>query len=139
MITIAGAIARTSRFRFWLFRNLPAKNLLFREITSEIASEIPNVMYRVDTNKTLEECLSLSALFFAMRQLSAVGTPVVVTDRQIMSRLNIIWYIPRLVSPRTLDKNILYTNPIILTTRFDIKRIMVETTKYGNRKKPPPS
>ena len=42
---------------------------------------------------------------------------------------------PRPTSPMTLDRNILYKNPNILTIKFDINKIMVDKTKLGILKK----
>lgn len=64
-------------------------------------------MYNVDIKSTFVLCLSFTAFFLATKQLSAVGIPVVVKAKQIIKKLNIIWYIPKQVSPIELDKNIL--------------------------------
>ena len=76
-------------------------------INNDIINDTIKVTYKVDINKVLALWLSFRAFLLATRQLRAVGIPVVVSARQIIKKLKIIWYIPKPVSPRILDKNIL--------------------------------
>ncbi len=121
-----------------MFRNFAEKNLLLKETIRDIINETKNAMYSVDINSTFEECLSFIAFLLAIKQLSAVGIPVVVTDRHIIKKLNIIWYMPSPVSPKALDKNTLYIKPKILTIKLDTNKIAVDITRYGIFKKTPP-
>ena len=83
-------------------------------------------------------CLSLRAFLLATKQLKVVGIPVVVKAKQIIKKLNNIWYIPRPISPIDLDKNILYKKPITLTIKLEINNTAVEKIRLGILNKSPP-
>ena len=78
----------------------------------------------------------VSFLFFNVfvadiKQLKAVGMPVVVNATHIIKKLNTIWYTPSPCSPITLDRKILYINPKPLTIIFEIDNIIVANKRFG--------
>ncbi len=110
-----------------------------KALNKDIIKAIKNETYKVDINKTLLLFFWFSAFFFAIKKLKEVGKPVVVNARQIIKKLNNIWYIPKPDSHIVWDKNILYKKPKILTIKLEINKIMVEKIKLGIFKKTPPT
>jgi voltage-gated potassium channel Kch len=58
------------------------------ETIKAIKDAIKNDIYIVEIKRAFVLCLSLNAFFLATKQLRAVGTPVVVSDIQIIKKLN---------------------------------------------------
>ena len=68
-------------------------------------------------------------LLAEIKQLKAVGIPVVVKAIHIIRKLKTIWYIPRPCSPIIFDKKILYINPKPLTIILDIDKMCIRDRK----------
>jgi hypothetical protein len=90
IITIDGATASIYIFKFGLFKNFCAKKLLFKDIIKEMINATKVEVYSVDINSTFVECRSFNVFFLEIRQLRAVGIPVVVRASAIITKLNII-------------------------------------------------
>ena len=105
----------------------------------EMIKAMKNDIYSVDIKNILVCFLSFKVLLVEIKQLRAVGMPVVVNAIQIIRKLNTIWYIPRPCSPIIFDKKILYINPKPLTIILDIARIIVDNKRFGIffKKSPP--
>ena len=120
------------------FKSWKDKYLALKEIIKEIIKAIKKATYNDDINNTFLLCLSLVAFLVATRQLNVVGIPVVVNAIHTIRKLNNMWYIPKPDSPITLDRNILYINPRILTIKLDTNNIMVDNMRLGTLNKSPP-
>lgn len=136
--TIAGHIPKINKQSLLSFKSIIDKYLELKEIIKDRINEIKKATYNVDINNTFLLCLSFIAFFVATRQLNVVGIPVVVKAIDTIRKLNNTWYIPNPDSPITLERNILYINPRILTIKLDINNTMVDNMRLGTLNKSPP-
>ena len=105
--------------------------MLINATNIEMKKAMKKAKYKVDIKYVFVPFLFFKVFVVDIKQLKAVGIPVVVSATHIIRKLNTIWYIPRPCSPITLDKKILYINPKPLTIIFEIDRIIVANKRFG--------
>ena len=105
--------------------------MLFNDTNIEMKKAMKKAKYKVDIKYVFVPFLFFNVFEVDIKQLRAVGIPVVVSAIHIIRKLNTIWYIPKPCSPITFDKKILYINPKPLTIIFEIDRMIVANKRFG--------